>query len=391
MSYAEVLAELSGLRRFGIRAALLPTREALRRLGDPQDRLRIAHVAGTNGKGSTAAMIDAALRTAGRRTGLYTSPHLSRFTERIRIGGEEIARKDVVRLAHTIRALAPDLTFFETATCIALLHFAEQEVEVTVLETGLGGRLDATNVVKPAVTAVTRIGLDHAEWLGPDLASVAREKAGILKPGVPAIAVGDGPERDVLVEVATRVGAPLRLLGRDFSGYQGPIGLAGEHQRENAALAAQAARILGVPDDAISRGIAKVHWPGRMERIGRFVLDCAHNPQAAAALSTAIGRADALIFGCLSDKDAPGMLSALRGNCDPIWLVRPRTDRARDPVELLGLCPAARTATLHEALDQAAGATVLVTGSTYLVGQAREILLGEEPDPLPVGDPAHRG
>jgi dihydrofolate synthase / folylpolyglutamate synthase len=388
MSYAELLAELRGLRRFGVRPALGPTREALFRLGDPQESLRIAHVAGTNGKGSTAAMIDAAMQAAGRRTGLYTSPHLSRFTERIRVNGREISREDVVRLARVVRGAAPELTFFETATCVALLYFAERRVDVAVLETGLGGRLDATNVVRPAVTVVTRIGLDHTEHLGADVLAVAREKAGIMKPDVPGLAVADGPERDVLIEGARSVGAPLRLLGRDFPSHQGSLGLPGEHQRENAALAREAASVLGAQKDAIARGLGSVRWPGRLEHVGRFVLDCAHNPQAAAALAAAVGRTDALIFGCLQDKDAAGMLAALQA--DEVWFVRPRTDRARDPAELVPRCPGARVASLAEALERASRGTVLLTGSTYLVGEARELLLGEEPDPVSIGDPSHK-
>jgi dihydrofolate synthase/folylpolyglutamate synthase len=290
-----------------------------------------------------------------------------------------------------VREAGPTLTFFEVATCAALLHFAERGVDAVVLETGLGGRLDATNVVRPAVAVVTRVGLDHADILGEDLASVAREKAGILKPGVPAVTAADGTVLDVLAETAGAVGAPLRVLGRDFGLAEGAIGLAGHHQRENGALAREAAAMLGVPADACARGLAAVAWPGRLERIGRFVLDCAHNPQAAAALARAVGRTDALIFGCLRDKDAAGLLRELAPGSRDVWLVRPRTDRGRDPAELLGLCPGARVGSLPVALAEAAGESVLVAGSTYLVGWAREILLGERPDPVPVGDPSHRG
>jgi len=389
VGYAEVLAELSMLRRFGVRPALEPTRDALARLGNPQDRLRIVHVAGTNGKGSTAAMIEAILREAGLRTGLYTSPHLSRFTERIRVDGREITREGVVPLVRMVREAAPDLTFFETATCVALLHFAESGVDTAVLETGLGGRLDATNVVDPAVAVITRIGLDHTDLLGRTIAEVAGEKAGILKPGRPILAVAHGPERDVLDGTARRVGAHLRFAYEDFSPWPGTVALPGEHQRENATLAAEAARTLGIEHDAIARGLEGVRWPGRLERVGRFVLDCAHNPQAAASLSSALGPVDALVFGCLADKDPAATIDALP-RAGQTWFVRPRGDRAHDPRALLGLRPDAQLASLADALERAAGSTVLVTGSIYLVGQAREILLDEEPDPLPVGDPSHR-
>ncbi|MEK6607879.1 MAG: Mur ligase family protein, partial [Myxococcota bacterium] len=316
MTYASFLAQLTDLRLRGMRPGLEPTRAALARLGDPQRALRIVHIAGTNGKGSTAALIEAALRESGLVTGLYTSPHLSRFTERVRVGGAEIAQDDVARLGEEVRRASPDLTFFELATCIAFAHFRECGVEVAVVETGLGGRLDATSVVKAEVCVLTRIGLDHAEILGGDLRGIAREKAAILALGATWLSA---PQ-----ERAVREALPQGIRYVEDL-WPGPLALAGSHQRENAALAAVAARRMGARAEAIARGFAKVSWPGRMERIGPFLLDCAHNPQAAGALATALDASAIVVFGCLSDKDAVGLVGALAKRAHARVRVRPRS------------------------------------------------------------------
>jgi dihydrofolate synthase / folylpolyglutamate synthase len=384
VSYEAFLNELVGLRRRGMRPGLEPTRAALAQLGDPHLAYRVVHVAGTNGKGSTAAMIEAIARAAGLRTGLYTSPHLSRFTERIRIQSREIAQGDVVRLAMAARRAEPELTFFETATVVALQYFREARVELAIVETGLGGRLDATNVVSPEVCVLTRIGLEHADVLGPTIEHIAHEKAGILKPGAAWLSA----PQDARVRAAL---PPVQYVDAQ---WQGEIALAGVHQRENAALAAAAANALGLSRDAAASGIAHVRWPGRLETIGRFVLDCAHNPPAMKSLAASLEGYLPVVFGCLADKDAAAMLGALSPRASHFVFVRPRTDRGRDPHELVALAPQARVtvgSSLPQALQQASSLAgsgqALVTGSTYLIGEARELLLGEPADAVVIGDP----
>jgi dihydrofolate synthase / folylpolyglutamate synthase len=393
MSYEEMLQRLLALRRFGMRPGLDGVRALLHALGDPQGALGVVHVGGTNGKGSTAAMIEAGLRADGRRTGLYTSPHLLRFTERIRVGGAEIARERAAALAERVFAVGGEYTFFETATAMALLAFAEAGVDVAVLEVGLGGRLDATNVVeRPLVTLVTSIGLDHTDVLGPCMADIAREKAGIFKRGVPAIfACDDEDAREELLLRAEQVAAPAQLYGRDFddAGLP-PLALGGAHQRRNAALARQALRILGVGDAAIAAGLSTVKWPGRLERLSASVLvDAAHNGEGAQALAAALPVGPfTLVLGVVADKDVRAIVEPLAGRAVRVIATRPASPRALPAAELAKLVPGAEVADdLAAALAMAAGDEVVVAGSIFLVGEARRLVLGEAADPLPVQDP----
>ena len=388
-AYADTLGRLFALQRRGVDFDLERPRRVARALGSPHEKLHVIHVGGTNGKGSTAAMIDAVLRAGGWKSGLYTSPHLLRFTERMRVDGEEIAQDDVVRLvAEVLRAAGDEpLTFFEIATLAALLHFAERAVDVAVLEVGLGGRLDATNIIPaPLCVLVTSVAYDHQEYLGSRLEDIAREKAGIEKPGCPAIAVAPADP------AAARWFQDWILFGRDFDDANlPPLALPGAHQRRNAALAREALRRsgLGVSDDAIARGFASVRWPGRLERIGQVIFDCAHNPDAARALAAALPpRRYTLLFGALADKDASAMLHALAPLADHIILTAPPSPRALDPhsIERPGATIEPDPARALEIALQR-GAPVLVTGSIYLVGLLRGHLLGEGRDPLAVSDP----
>ncbi|HET6151125.1 MAG TPA: Mur ligase family protein, partial [Polyangia bacterium] len=307
--YASLLARLDSLRSLGVDLGLDRVRGALAALGSPEERLPAVQIAGTNGKGSTAAMTEAILRAAGWRTGLYTSPHLSRFTERIRVAGQEVDGDRLARLDARIVATGVPLTYFEVATLLAFLVMAEDGVELAVLETGLGGRLDAVTACQPLATAITSIGRDHLDYLGSTLTAIAREKAGILKPGVPGFLARLPADADAeIARVAAQVGAPLRRLGADFDAPAVASGLPGAHQRSNAALAvalaSEAARRRGRPlaPAAISAGLAGVRWPGRLEMVGDGVLlDCAHNPQGAEALAAALpelarGRPAALVI-----------------------------------------------------------------------------------------------
>jgi dihydrofolate synthase / folylpolyglutamate synthase len=396
-------AYLASLKPFAMRLGLERMERALEALCHPERALRVLHVAGTNGKGSTCAMAAQALREAGHRTGLYTSPHLVRFNERIAVDGDAIDDGALVREVEAIRRACPwhdagaegeRLTYFEFATLAALLHFAERAVDAAVVEVGLGGRFDATSVVRPIACAVSRIALDHTETLGSSLAAIAAEKAGIMKPGVPvAVAHGQEPEAlRALEEAASRRGSPLVVAPARF---EGPVGLAGPHQRGNAALAAAALRLvdragLAVPDSAISAGIARARWPGRLETVGGVLLDGAHNPDGAAALAAALpalhpGRPVELVFGVLADKDERDMLCALAPAVRALHLVAPRSPRARAPASYLPLAASLveGRADVHGSIEDALacarraagdGALVALAGSLYLVGEARAIL-----------------
>jgi dihydrofolate synthase/folylpolyglutamate synthase len=395
---------LAGLQPLAIRFGLERMDRALDALGHPERRYPVLHVGGTNGKGSTCAMAAAALAAAGLRAGLYTSPHLVRFNERIAVDGAEIddaalaAAVDEVRRAcpwHEAGAEGERLTYFEFATLAGLVHFARAGIDVAVVEVGLGGRFDATTAIHPAVTAVARINLDHTQLLGDTVEQIAFEKAGIFKAGVPAVVHAHQPPGalETLRAEAARRGAPFEVAP---ASWDGPIALRGPHQRGNAGLAAAAIRALartGVPvgEDALARGIASARWPGRLEEVGGVLLDGAHNPDGAAALAAALpalhpGRPVELVFGVLSDKDHAGMVRALAPAARRLHLVAPATPRARPPADLLADARAlGAAADVHADLAEALacarraasdGALVCVAGSLYLVGEARALLGG---------------
>ncbi|HYV47997.1 MAG TPA: folylpolyglutamate synthase/dihydrofolate synthase family protein [Myxococcaceae bacterium] len=372
--------------------------EALEDLGHPERALPALHVAGTNGKGSTCAFAARGLQLAGKKVGLYTSPHLVRFNERIQVNGQPI--DDATLGARVLEVLARyrrrderplPLTFFELGTLVALRHFAEEKVEVAVLETGLGGRLDATNCCRPAVTAVTPVSFDHMEWLGHTLEAIAREKAGILKPGVPCIVAEQAPEAMRVIEAtANAVGAPLRAahpLDAEI-----PLSLRGPHQRQNAAVALACLEVLGVSREAALEGLRTARWPGRLEELqigGRQVLlDGAHNAAGAQALAAALealypGRKVHAVFSVLADKDLEGMARALFPRCASLHLCPLPSPRSLAPAAYAerarALCPDVRAYEgAREALAGAsalapAGDVVLVAGSLVLVGEVRAL------------------
>ena len=408
MDYASLLSRVYALGTRGIELGLDRVRAAADALGAPDRVLRCAQIAGTNGKGTAAVLVEGCARASGLSTGLFTSPHLHRYTERFRVNGVEV---DPAELApHLARALAltdpPSclpLTFFEATTVAALGLFAERAVELAVLEVGLGGRLDATSVAAPAVTAITSIGLDHAEWLGPTLAHVAREKAGVARPGIPLVVGPLSAEALAEVErVAASVGAPVELCGRDFAVDDGLVlPWPGRHQRENAAVAGAVCDVLGRADPRLSKAAlawaaSTAIWPGRYEEIpGRplHVLDGAHNAEATAALVAALeerGRGvDAILFGACRDKPVSAMLDLLAPLGSPLVLAPPPLARAFDPS-----AHAARPGTtvapdVRSALERCRalaprGGAVLVTGSLFTVAEARRVLLGVRAD-APIG------
>jgi dihydrofolate synthase/folylpolyglutamate synthase len=358
------------------------------------------------------AMLESILRASGKSTGLYTSPHLCRFAERIRVNGVPI--DDALLEAVVGRALeaTPELTFFEATTLAAFLAFRERKVDTWVLEVGLGGRLDATNIVEhPAVTVITRIDFDHTDKLGTTLASIAREKAGILKPGAPVV-LGDifGEAKDAILARAREVSAPVTFALADPRARaladEAALSMAGAHQRENATVAAAAALLLGVSGEDIVRGLSRAEWPGRLETIRArgttFLLDCAHNPDGARALARHLSTypvVAVLVFGALADKAWREMLPVLAARARDRVYVSPNGRAPASPEEMRLVAEGVVASSVPEALETAIGLAhgralpkgapneagrdplVVVTGSIYLVGEVRAELLGLPRDP----------
>ncbi|HEX4962188.1 MAG TPA: folylpolyglutamate synthase/dihydrofolate synthase family protein [Thermoanaerobaculia bacterium] len=414
-------AVLSRLEGLGIKLGLERGRDLLARVGDPQRRFPCVLVAGTNGKGSTSAFLAAMAQAAGLRTGLYTSPHLENVEERLRIDGRAI---DSGRLGAILEGLVgfaeretgTPPTYFEAVTFAAFRWFAEAQVDLAVLEVGLGGRLDATNLADPILSLITPIGFDHQEFLGNTLAAIAREKAGILRPGRPALAWIEEPEPAESVRtVAGEVGADLRFassevrieavealgwegqrirLGTPAQPYDLATALLGDHQAKNLGLAVRAAETLaslgfdGLGSAAIAAGAAACRWPGRLEPIEipggrRVLLDAAHNADGAAVLARFLDRLERpadLLFGVLADKDYGEMLPRLAARARRIVLTKPVSPRAKEPAELLPLLAGRRDVDVEvepdpsRALDRAlalGGEVLVACGSIYLVGELR--------------------
>ncbi len=390
MIYEESLAWLYATQQFGIKLGLENVRGLLEALGDPRKELSFVHVAGTNGKGSVCAMLDAILRDPSRRVGLYTSPHLVDFRERIRVDGEKIPPQDVARGLTILRKVSAGWshspTFFEISTALALRHFADEHCDLVVLETGMGGALDATNAVMPLVAVITPIAMDHMLWLGGTLAEIAREKAGIIKDGTPVVSAAQPPEAAAaLADRAAAAGSSLEFVEAPLE--QAEIGLRGVHQRENAALAVAALRAAGVrvSGEAVRRGLRDVRWPGRFQVVDeRFVLDGCHNPHAAEKLLVnwrdAYGTEKAtVIFGALADKDYSAMLKILEPISREVLLVPIVSERSAATQALAAACtvPYRVFKSVSQALEASQGRT-LVTGSLFLVGEVLK-LLGIEP------------
>lgn len=385
---SSVLGTLYARVPLGMRLGLDAMRAACMRAGSPETAFPAVHVGGTNGKGSTSAMVESMGRAAGLRTGLYTSPHLTRFAERIRIDGEPIADDALTALLEEALAVGHDLSFFETATLAAFLAFREAKVDLAVIEVGIGGRLDATNVIPPPrCAAVTKVALDHQDRLGETLEEIAREKAAIAKPGSP-IVLGHMPPsvRAAAAEVAQAAGARvIRLDDEPAPALPAGLGLPGSYQRENAEVAWRIAEELGWDAATRARGLAAARWPGRFERIdtpdGPVILDGAHNPDGMRALVAAVRERHeaigAVVFGALADKAWRAMETELAAIDAPRFHAAPQ---GRPAAALEGMMP------LRDALSAArrvAGSdgVVLVCGSIYLVGEARGLLLGLPADP----------
>ncbi|MBI4372064.1 MAG: bifunctional folylpolyglutamate synthase/dihydrofolate synthase [Elusimicrobia bacterium] len=411
MTFAQALEALEARQETRIELGLARVRRHLARLGRPDRRVPAFHVAGTNGKGSTCAVLDAVLRASGRRVGLYTSPHLRDVRERIRVDGRPIPRPDFARLM--TRALGADptgrLTYFELLTSVAFQHFAERRCDVAVLETGLGGRLDATNVVEePLAAVITSVDHDHQAFLGRSLGAIAAQKAGILKPGRPAVVAALPPAAMAAVRRAHPaprvVRRPWAAAGADWrrgvqllrapSGRTFRLSLLGRRQRRNVALAAAAVKVSGldVPVAAWRRGLASVRWPARFQplRLGSrtLIVDGGHNPEAARALAETWAdspwsrRPARWILGLLRDKDASGILAPLSAHLREVVAVAPPSPRALDPLELAAAvrraAPGARVTVERDAAcavaawrrERGAAAVAVCAGSLYLAGAA---------------------
>ena len=434
MNYSEAIQFLRSLQMFGANFGLETTRKLAALSGNPQEKLRFIHVAGTNGKGSVCAMLESIYRAAGLRVGLFTSPHLVSFRERIQINRQLIPKDEVVRLVSEIQPLLKNFpdgnhsTMFEFVTVMALKYFAEQKCDLVIWETGLGGRLDATNIVTPLVSVITNIAFDHTQWLGDTLEKIAAEKAGIIKPGVPVVTAAGGAEvLRVIEEVAREQGAMLAKVGQasrlpsasgsilapttsSRAGETSALLLAGEHQKQNAALALATVEVLqkqiSVSAEKIREGLATVNWPGRLQLITRpdgqqILLDGAHNVAGAEALRAAFahflplpakrgegrennlaGAPSALILGVLADKDWQAMCKILAPLAGKIFTVPVASQRTANAEEVAAFFRSANPSAKVVACKNFSEALmvshddpfIVVAGSLYLIGEALEKL-----------------
>jgi dihydrofolate synthase / folylpolyglutamate synthase len=419
--YQDSIDYLYGLQKYGIKFGLNCTENLLARLGNPHHRLRCVHIAGTNGKGSTAAMLSSILKQHGLRVGLYTSPHLVRFTERFRINDEEASAARILEVFGRVRQVASDVeppTFFEMVTAIAFQYFAEEQVDWAIVEVGMGGRLDATNVIRPLVSVVTNIAFDHEEYLGNTLAAIAREKAGIIKHHVPVVTGARQPlVQAILKATCLQREAPLYRLAKDFRikrnangsfSYLGlrrqlpglTLNLIGWHQFHNAALALATLEALehensfSLNPEAVRKGLLQVRWPARLEVLQEeplIILDGAPNPNGAECLRNALKQAFPkrrlhLVLGIMADKNIRGILSRLLPKAETAIFTQPKYVRAADPETLRRLArpylqrhyviPDPAQA-IQQAKSLAAPEDVIcITGSLYFAGEVKE-LFGE--------------
>lgn len=411
---------LFSLESAGIKLGLSNVRLLLRELGDPQDRFGTVHVAGSNGKGSVSAMGASVLRSAGYRTGLYTSPHLVRFTERMTVDGKEMSPGRLERYVREMRDLANSdrfprpLTFFEITTAMAFLHFSESQVEEALVEVGMGGRLDATNVIRPRCSVITPVSVEHAAYLGDTLSKIAYEKASIIKEGVPVICSPQMPEAErIITWMADCKGTKAKFLGRDFHaerlaqdmegttvrleslGVNLRLGVLGRYQCENAAVAAEMAlevgKVISVPKESIVEGLSRARWPGRLDLVRRSpltVLDVTHTPDGAKAVASELsvfpGNPRIMVVGMLRDKDARGAMAHLAPLFDQVICTSSISHRALSPDEMLeavlpynsgsqaveGVANAIRVA---EGIAGKEG-FLFISGSLYTIGEAMQHL-----------------
>lgn len=420
-TYSEAICYLESLNRFGIRLGLVRIEELLRRMGEPQNKYPTIHITGTNGKGSTTAMLSSILTASGKKTGMYTSPHLSSYTERMRIGGKPIAEAKFAEAIFVVKEVAEQMeadgaeypTQFEVLTAAAFWLFAQEGVDYAVIEVGLGGLLDSTNVIVPKLSVITSIAVDHAEKCGDSLSGIAEHKAGIIKEGVPVFVYADGEPLEIVEKTAQTKHAPVYLGGRDFSAvscgvaggmrrfaflqngveevYQ--LRLLGSYQVDNASIAVAVAKYLGIDKDDIARGLASVIWPCRLEILSEeptILLDGAHNLAGVTALRSSLdelfpNKKILFLLGILQDKDVKGMAEVLVRECDDVVITWPLSERAAAPEVVAQYINASYVETVERIEDGIErvkalsndDSVICIAGSFYLVGRAREVLTEE--------------
>ena len=417
------------MQKHGIKLGLANTRKMMEILGEPQKSFRSIHIAGTNGKGSTATALSSILKESGFKVGLFTSPHLISFTERIRINNIQISEQGVIDLAAKIRGLIDGTglkpTFFEFVTAMTFHYFASENVDFGIIETGMGGRFDATNVIEPDISIITNIGLDHCEFLGNSISDITFEKAGIIKPHVPVITASTDPDvLKQLSDIAVERGSEIHIYDRDFKGsllsmddrhlefdYTGnesypnlSLPLSGGYQLFNVCTAIRASELLrqkglSIPNRAIREGLSKVKLEGRFEYVSEdppIILDGAHNPAAISSLSASLndllpGKKIILILGIMNDKDISGIIGPIIHNANSIILTKASYERSASPQKLAetinslygsdikGAADISSTENVTEAINIAKSrcskdGVILITGSFYTTGEAKELL-----------------
>ena len=424
ISYPECLQTIYKLGRFGIKLELETIKDILHRLGDPHQRFKTIHVAGTNGKGSTAVYIGSILQKAGFKTGVYTSPHLVRFNERITINGKEISNDQVVdayEAVHDADSRKRKATYFEIATAMGFYHFAKENVDWAVIETGMGGRFDATNVILPEVSVITNLSIEHTDYLGKTIKALAWEKGGIIKPGIPVVtAISQPSGRQVLQNIAKEKSSDLLFYKTDFSikktrgeetyTYDGLEShfdclkkpLPGEHQKENLSLALAACELVfkkhketdpryDLTETLVKEGLSNARWPGRLEHVMQnplVILDGAHNLHATTVLGKYLssflkGRHLTLVLGILDDKPYEKMLEHLVPLAGRVIITKAKIDRSLDPAVLkaaaekltrgaVTIIEDVKTAVAHAVTISNDTDVVCVAGSLYVVGEAKE-------------------
>jgi dihydrofolate synthase/folylpolyglutamate synthase len=402
MKYQEAIDWLYSTQQFGIKLGLEQPRKLLREtLSFPKPGVKVIHVAGTNGKGSTCAMIDALARACGTRTGLFTSPHLIDYGERIRVNGEMIPEETIANFLTDIQKHVSDWenhpTFFEITLAVGMRWFREKNCELIILETGMGGRLDATTAVPADVAVITPVAMDHAQWLGDTLEKIAAEKAGIIVTGKPVISAKQHPvARGVIEQVANEHICPIEFIRKPLTGYH--VNLPGAHQRDNAALALAACHQIGLPlnSDIVRAALSDVTWPGRFEYLkeSHIILDAAHNPHAAESLVNTWqeeypDQKATIIFGAVEGKHTDKVLAILAPIAEHLHLTPIKSPRSLTSTDYKSALPDNSPYTIHNSLKEVLGKVVscarsiekpptLICGSIFLIGQAKALLSGED-------------
>ncbi len=384
MNYQESLNYLWDIGYFGIKLGLENITELLRKLDNPQDGMKFIHIAGTNGKGSTGAMLSAVLKQK-YKVGFYTSPHLEIFNERIKINDVPISNDDIARLTDMIKPLRGTNTFFETVTAMAMQYFKEQKCDLVILEVGMGGRLDATNIVKPVVSIITNVNIEHTEHLGYRIKDIAKEKAGIIKEGVPVVTTAEREALDVIKEKCEEKGSKL-IIAKPVTHDDIDCNLKGKFQEPNMGCVIEALKIINsVTEDEIRNGLQNVIWPGRYEIKGNIVMDCAHNPSAMLAIKEEIRKMPykklIVVFGIMEDKDIQRVVKIIYPITDKFIITKPKLERAAEPEVIAeGLSEYEVIKDSAKALERAREIAseddlILICGSIYLVGEVRKYVV----------------